>query len=57
MINDDVRLVVLSVSAGGVRLGIEAPREVVVHREEVYQRMQETGSNTVSLNAKGVCED
>lgn len=32
---------VLSVSAGRVRLGIQCPREVPVHREEVYQQVQQ----------------
>ncbi len=40
VINDNIRILVLSASGGTVRLGIEAPREVEVHREEVYRRLQ-----------------
>jgi carbon storage regulator len=40
-IGPDIRVVVLGVKSGQVRLGIEAPHSVAVHREEVYARIQE----------------
>lgn len=40
-IGPDIRVVVLGVKSGQVRLGIEAPSAVAVHREEVYVRIQE----------------
>ncbi|MDH5740345.1 MAG: carbon storage regulator CsrA [Nitrospira sp.] len=40
-IGPDIRVVVLGVKSGQVRLGIEAPPAVAVHREEVYSRIQE----------------
>ncbi len=40
-IGPDIRVVVLGLKSGQVRLGIEAPRAVAVHREEVYVRIQE----------------
>jgi len=40
-IGPDIRVVVLGVKSGQVRLGIEAPPTVAVHREEVYTRIQE----------------
>lgn len=40
-IGPNVRVVVLGLKSGQVRLGIEAPRSVAVHREEVYVRIQE----------------
>ena len=38
-IGDDVKITVLEVRAGQVKLGIEAPPEVKVHREEIYDRI------------------
>lgn len=40
MIGDDVTVTVLGVKSGQVRLGIQAPTEVPVHREEVYHRIK-----------------
>lgn len=40
-IGDNVKITVLEVRSGQVKLGIEAPPEVKVHREEIYARIQE----------------
>lgn len=41
MIGDDIRIVVVEVRGEQVKLGIEAPRHIPVHREEVYREIQE----------------
>lgn len=40
-IGPDIRVVVLGLKSGQVRLGIQAPPAVAVHREEIYTRIQE----------------
>ena len=40
-INDDVTITVLAVKGSQVRIGIDAPKGVSVHREEIYKRIQE----------------
>jgi carbon storage regulator len=37
MIGDDIEIVVVAVQGGKVRLGINAPRNVPVHRKEIYE--------------------
>ncbi len=45
MIGDDVTVTVLGVKGGQVRLGINAPKDVAVHREEVYERIKNEQQN------------
>jgi carbon storage regulator len=44
MIGDDVVVTVLEVRGDQVRIGIRAPREVQVHREEVFEALRENGN-------------
>ena len=42
-IGDEVRLTVLGVRGTQVRLGIDAPKDISVHREEIYNRIKQEG--------------
>ncbi|MFT5299991.1 MAG: carbon storage regulator [Mariniblastus sp.] len=56
VINDDITIVVVEIRGDKVRLGVEAPKEVPVHRREVYDAIkrsenEKNGSNGISQTA------
>lgn len=53
MVGDNVSITVLGVKGNQVRIGVNAPKEVSVHREEIYQRIQrEKGLGDVTSENK-----
>ncbi len=55
-IGDDVKIVVMQIKGKQVRLGIKASPSTVVHREEIYQRIQEENRKASTTDTKMVTE-
>ena len=52
IVGDDVEIVVVAVSGNRVRLGINAPRSIPVHRREVYDAIQEKKKRGVKIHSE-----
>ena len=47
VVGDNVTVTVLGVKGNQVRIGVNAPRDISVHREEIYQRIRKEKDNSI----------
>ncbi len=56
VIGNDVDVTVLGVKGNQVRIGVKAPREVSVHREEIYKRIKEEEHDNQAGTSSGTTQ-
>jgi carbon storage regulator len=52
IVGDNIKITVIEIQGDNVRIGIDAPRELSIHREEIYQAIRQENRQTV-LQAGG----
>ena len=53
-IGDKIKIIILDVKGGQVKLGIDAPANITVHREEIYERIREENRRASGISAKAL---
>jgi len=53
-IGDDIQISVVEIKGTQVKLGIRAPRDITVHREEIYLKIQEENKRAAQVSAEAL---
>jgi len=53
MVGEDITITILGVKGNQVRVGINAPRDIAVHREEIYNKIQQKDSDEAASDVSG----
>jgi carbon storage regulator len=56
VIGDDIRITVIELKGGGVRIGIDAPRSIKVHRLEIYEKIKLENREAIQWNMSDLSE-
>lgn len=56
MINDEIEITIVAIDGDQVKLGINAPKSVDIHRKEVYLSIQEANKAATSTNIAAISE-
>ena len=51
LIGEEVSITLLAVRGNQVRLGVDAPKHIAVHREEIFNRIHNTGESNSEINS------
>jgi carbon storage regulator len=54
VIGDEIEVVVLEVRGEQVRIGIKAPKTVMVHRKEIYEQIQEVNKSSTEVRTEDI---
>jgi len=56
IIGDDIKITVVELKGGGVRIGIDAPREMKIHRQEVFDRIKQENKEATQWDIADLSE-
>jgi carbon storage regulator len=56
IIGDDIKITVVELKGGGVRIGIDAPRDMKIHRQEVFDRIKQENKEAAQWDIADLSE-
>jgi len=56
IIGDDIKITIVELKGGGVRVGIDAPRDMKIHRQEVFERIKQENKEATQWDIADLSE-